>query len=104
MRTVISGSKLHILPPITFNADLIDHVITAATEDQEWQAAYNAARDSNLTANIEYLYRALYYRGRLCIPVKDDLRKMICEVEYDSKVADHMGQDKTMEIIKRNFI
>jgi hypothetical protein len=28
---------------------------------------------------------------------------MICEVEYDFKVATHMGQDKTIEIIKRNF-
>jgi hypothetical protein len=28
---------------------------------------------------------------------------MICEVEHDSKVAGDMGQDKTIEIIKRNF-
>jgi hypothetical protein len=28
---------------------------------------------------------------------------MICEVEHDSKVASHMGQDKTIEIIKGNF-
>jgi hypothetical protein len=27
---------------------------------------------------------------------------MIGEVEHDSKLAGHMGQDKTMEIIKRN--
>jgi hypothetical protein len=29
---------------------------------------------------------------------------MICDVEHDSKIAGYMGQDKTMEIIKRNFI
>jgi hypothetical protein len=28
---------------------------------------------------------------------------MICEVEHDSKVASHIGQDKTIEIIKRDF-
>jgi hypothetical protein len=27
---------------------------------------------------------------------------MICEVEHDSKMAGHMGQDKTIKIIKHN--
>jgi hypothetical protein len=40
--TVISGSNLHAVPPIKFNADLMECVVTAATEDQEWQEAYNA--------------------------------------------------------------
>jgi hypothetical protein len=49
------------------------------------------------------MHRALYYNGRLSIPAKDDLRKMISEIEYNSKVAHHMGQDKTIEIIKCNI-
>jgi hypothetical protein len=40
MRTVISGSKLHAGSLIKFNADLIERVVMAATEDQEWQEAY----------------------------------------------------------------
>jgi hypothetical protein len=36
MRTVISGSKLHAVPPIKFNADLMEHIVMAAMEDQEW--------------------------------------------------------------------
>ena len=103
VRTVIAGSKLHAVPPIKFNTELMERVVTAAADDQEWQEAYNAAKDGNPSANVEYLHGALYYKGRLWIPAKDDLRKMICEVEHDSKVAGHMGQDKTIEIIKRNF-
>jgi hypothetical protein len=103
MQTVISGSKLHAVPPIKFNVDLMEGVVTATTEDQEWQDAYNVAKDSNPSINVEYLHGALYYKGRLWILAKDDLRKMICEVEHDSKVAGHMGQDKTIKIIKHNF-
>jgi hypothetical protein len=93
---MISGSKLHAVPLITFNVDLMRCVVMAAMEDQEWNDAYNTAKDSNPSANVEYLHWALYYKGRLWIPAKDDLHKMICEVEHDSKVAGHMGQDKTI--------
>jgi hypothetical protein len=33
MQTVISGSKLHTVRQIKFNADLIERVVTATTED-----------------------------------------------------------------------
>jgi hypothetical protein len=33
----------------------------------------------------------------------DTLHKMICEIEHDSKVASHKGQNKTIKIIKHNF-
>jgi hypothetical protein len=75
----------------------------ATMEDQEWQEAYNVARDSNPSINIEYLYGALYYNERQWIPAKDDLPKMIYKVEHDSKVAGYIGQDKMMQIIKCNF-
>jgi hypothetical protein len=35
IQTVISGSKLHAVLPITFNADLMECVFMAAMEDQE---------------------------------------------------------------------
>jgi hypothetical protein len=60
MRTVISGSKHHAVLPRKFNADLMEYVVMAATEDHECQEAYNAARDSNPSTNIEYLYGALF--------------------------------------------
>jgi hypothetical protein len=103
MQTVISGSKLHLGPPIKFNVAMIELVIMAAMEDQEWQDPYNAIKDGNPSTNIDYLHRALYYKGRLWIPAKDDLHKMICEVEHDFMIAGHIGHDKTIKIIQRNF-
>jgi hypothetical protein len=65
IQTVISESKLHGVLPNKFNADVIEHVVTAATEYQESQEAYNAVADGNPSTNIESLYGALYFKGRL---------------------------------------
>jgi hypothetical protein len=65
MWTMISASKYHVVPLIKFNANLMKRVVTAAMEDQEWQDAINATKDNNPSTNLEYLYMALYYKGRL---------------------------------------
>jgi hypothetical protein len=91
---VITGTKPHTVPPINFNADLMECVVTAATKVQEWQEAYNVSRNGNPSANVDYQYRALHCKGMPWILTKDDLLKMICEVEHDSNVAGYMGQDK----------
>jgi hypothetical protein len=61
------------------------------------------AKDGNPSTKVKYLHGVFYYKGRLWIPANDDLHKMICKVEHDSKVAGHMGQDTTIEIIMGNF-
>jgi hypothetical protein len=61
LRTVISGSKLHSVSLIKFNADLMEHIVTAAIEDQEWHDAYNAVKDDNPSATVEYLHGAHYF-------------------------------------------
>ena len=43
----------------------------------------------------------LYRRNLLWIP--KGLVQEIIESEHDTKVAGHMGQDKTIELIRRNF-
>ena len=43
----------------------------------------------------------LYRRNRLWVP--KGLVQTIMESEHDTKVARHMGQDKTIELIRRNL-
>jgi hypothetical protein len=43
----------------------------------------------------------LYHHARLWVPC--GIRTSVLESEHDSKVADHMGQDKTKELIRRNI-
>jgi hypothetical protein len=103
MRIVSSRTKPHAVTPIKFTVDLIECVVTAATEDQEWQDAYNTGMDSIPSTNVENLHGALYYKGRLWIPTNNDVRKMICKIEHDSKVTGYIDNDKTIEIINYNF-
>jgi hypothetical protein len=37
--TVISGSKLYAVPLIKLNADLMEHLVTATMDDQDWLEA-----------------------------------------------------------------
>jgi len=39
----------------------------------------------------------------LWIPEDGNLTKMILESEHDTKITGHMGQDKTIKLIRRNF-
>jgi hypothetical protein len=52
MWLVISGSKLLAVPPIKFNADLMECVVMAATDNQEWQEAYNTERTAILVQTL----------------------------------------------------
>jgi hypothetical protein len=45
----------------------------------------------------------IYLKNRLQILDSEELRLEIAESEYDSKVAEHFGEKKTLELITRNF-
>jgi len=45
----------------------------------------------------------VYRKGMLWVPADEALIRSILESEHDTKVAGHMGQDKTIELIRRNF-
>jgi len=45
----------------------------------------------------------LYYKDRLCILDNEDLQTLITKTCHNSKIAGHFGQEKTLEIIKRDF-
>ena len=45
----------------------------------------------------------LYRKGKIWLPRDEALKKMVFENEHDTMVACHMGMDKTLEMINRNF-
>jgi len=44
-----------------------------------------------------------YYKDRLFISANEDLQTLIAKGCHDSQVAGHFGQEKTLEIITRDF-
>jgi len=45
----------------------------------------------------------LYYKNRLYIPDNEALQTEIAQGSHDSLVAGHFGQEKTIEIVTRDF-
>ena len=81
---------------------LEEEKVSKAKSDSIWQELYDkAAQDGDLegrtTALVTYKDSMLFHKGKVWIPSDPLLRKLIMESEHDSRVAGHMGMDKTME-------
>ena len=64
---------------------------------------YEKAMSKSQSDHVEYVDSSLYYKGRLYIPDSQELKRTIMSKEHDILVAGHMGQDKTVELVRRNF-
>jgi hypothetical protein len=91
IRTVISRSKLQVVPPIEFNLALMEWIFTATIVYPEWQDADNATKYGNPSTIVKYLSRALYFKVRQWITATYHMRQMIYEGEHDSKAAGPLG-------------
>ena len=87
---------------------LEEEIVSKAKSDSIWQelydkAAEDGALEGRITALVTYKDGMLFRKGKVWIPSDPSLRKLIMESEHDSRVAGHMGMDKTMELVDRNF-
>ena len=60
-------------------------------------------RNEQLPKNWELEDGLIYYKNRLFIPSNEDLLTETAKGCHDSKVAGHFGQEKTIELVTRNF-
>ena len=60
-------------------------------------------RNEQLPKNWELEDGLIYYKNRLFILSNEDLLTEIAKGCHDSKVAGHFGQEKTIELVTRNF-
>ena len=79
----------------------MEEIQKAAAEDTVYQQAKAQEKDSG--GKLELKEELLYREGRLWVPEGRKIREQILESEHDTKVAGHMGQDKTIELVRRNF-
>ena len=95
-------------PVVKLSKWLEEKIVANAADDLTWQEQYekamnDGALEGKFTANITYRDGMLYRKGKIWVPSDPSLRKQIMESEHDSRVAGHMGMDKTSELIDRNF-
>jgi len=101
---ICSSARLASLPTRKWSEEFLKSVQEEAEKDDEYKksrkgtgAAPTDQKDRELKKEGEPLYR----KGKLWIPKRKTLSVM--ESEHETKVARHMGQDKIIELIRRNF-
>lgn len=91
-------AALRARPVRKYDPDFKIHVRRSGENDERWKEI----RD-NPPKDHETLDGLPYYEGRLVIPDDDELKLLIAQNDHDSKIAGHFGQDKTEELVSRNF-
>src|SRR5258706_3965728 len=100
---VLSGRHLCSIPPIQWKEEFITRLRQAAKSDKRYLNGLKLLEEQPDQAP-EHLTEEngiLHYKQRLYLP--DPLVPEILQSEHDSKIAGHFGQDKTIELIRRNF-
>lgn len=85
---------------MNFPDEYINRLLLAGSTDETYGKAREKVSDHT---DFTLDHGAVLYRNRLWIPEGDTLREEILHDEHDSQLAGHMGQDKTTELIKRNY-
>jgi hypothetical protein len=109
---VISAARIASLPSTQWSEEFLNEVRKAAKQDPQYREGLlatqagkipkeiddeNPAKDPILTIEKGILYR------KLMLWVPRPLIGKVLESEHDSKIAGHFSQDKTIELIRRNF-
>ena len=95
---LLSSARLCSLTTPKWNSDFLAKVKKAAKHDEEYQQQLRSP-GKDVTNEEDVLFK----KNRLWIPRDKELRSAIIKTEHDTKVAGHMGMDKTSELIRRNM-
>jgi len=105
------SAHLTSLPARKWNTEFTEKVQEATKDDLEYQQAWKLEAEQTDPATkvqgdkkqstLKIQDGLLYKNGRLWIT--GSVIQEVMESEHDTKVAGHMGQDKSIELIRRNF-
>jgi len=105
---ICSSARLSSLPTRKWLKEFLEKVKEEGKKDNNYEQAIKqeaiagepAPKDQKVK-EIRIEGGLVYRKNLLWIP--NGLIQQIMESEHDTKVAGHMGQDKTIELIRRNF-
>ena len=95
---LLSKARLCSIPTPKWNPEFLLQVKEASLTDEDYQRALLTPGK-----NVTNEDGVLYFKNRLWIPDSLELKKIIISSEHDTKVAGHMGMDKTSELIRRQM-
>jgi hypothetical protein len=93
---IVSSARLSSIPPVKWSEEFLKMVRDAGQNDKDYREAAKQVKEPFMIED-----GILYQKMKLWVP--KDLIQTVLESEHDSKIAGHFGQDKTIELIRRNF-
>ena len=128
---ICSSARLASLPPRQWSEEFVETVKEVGKKDKEYQGAWkeleavqgNAALNDRKVKEVavrpcevrqkdrkvrteevlKIKNRLLYRKGMVWILEDGNLKNLILRSEHETKIAGHMGQDKTIGLIRSNF-
>ena len=106
--TVLSNTIIAAVQMQTMEETFLNRIRIAGKDDDPWterkgELSRMKERNEQLPKNWELEDGLIYYENRLFIPSNEDLSTEIAKGCHDSKVAGHSGEEKTIELVTRNF-
>jgi hypothetical protein len=99
----VSSARLAAIKKFTWKSDFLQLVKEAANNDEDYLSILANVKAGKGEDHIEEQDELLYWKHRLWVPNCDNLKLRIAQEEHDSKIAGHFGQDKTLELVNRNY-
>lgn len=93
---LVTSARLCSIPTPRWLPEFIERIKEAALQDPEY-----VRQKEHPFKDVELMNDLLYRKNRLWIP--EALQREVISSEHDTRVAGHMGMDKTLELITRNF-
>lgn len=91
---------LDVLAATLEDTELEEEIKTKTMTDMALQKIIN---NQPLPEKYEIVDDTLIHKGRICVPVDDDLRRKILQSRHDSVLAGHPGRMRTLELVRRDY-
>ena len=94
---------------IAKDKDLLDRIRTSSQIDDTLKEAVTKVKSSkhlpskNVIPEWEMVNGLLWYKGFMCVPNDITLRRDITKRYHDTLSAGHPGENKTLELVSRNY-
>ena len=100
---ICSSARLSLLPARKWSKEFLEKIKEEGKKENNYKEAMagKPVPKDQKAKEIRIKNDLVFRRNLLWVP--NGLIQQIMESEHDTKVAGHMGQDKTIELVRRNF-
>ena len=100
---MIGAVRIASIPTRKWQEEFLERIRKEGKKDEAYERARKeeAMPEEQAPKDLKNVDGLLYRKNLLWVP--EGLVQQILESKHDTKVAGHMGEDKTIELVRRNF-